>query len=122
MSTISIREYNKFKNKRVQIDGYWFDSIAESRRYEELKLLLKAGEIRLLEIHPRYELQPAFVDRDGVKQKPITYIADFAYCEGGDRVVEDIKGGRATQTKDYKLKAKMFRYRYAALVYRVIET
>lgn len=72
-----------------------------------LRLLEQAGQITLLRVHPRYELQPAFVDRDGVQQKPIVYVADFSYV--------------GMETKDYKIKAKLFRYRYAALVYRVIK-
>lgn len=30
---------SKYRNKKVQVDMYVFDSIAESRRYKELKLL-----------------------------------------------------------------------------------
>lgn len=118
MGITSLREYNKFKNTRVQIDGISFDSKAESRRYQELKLLEHAGQIRALQVHPTYELQSAFKDRDGVRQRAIVYEADFAYIEGADRVVEDVKG---METKDYKIKAKLFRYRYSALVYRVIK-
>lgn len=36
---------SKYKNKKVQIDMYVFDSIAESRIYKELALLEKAGEM-----------------------------------------------------------------------------
>lgn len=118
MSTMSLREYNKFKNTRVQIDNIWFDSLAESRRYQELKLLEHAGAIKALQVHPTYELQPAFKDRDGKKQRAITYVADFSYQEGGDQITEDVKGA---VTKDYAIKAKLFRYRYSALVYRVLK-
>ena len=37
---------NKYKNKKVEIDGYKFDSIAEGRRYGVLKMLEKADEIK----------------------------------------------------------------------------
>ena len=45
---------NKYRNKKVIVDDYIFDSIQESRRYKELKLLLKAGEISNLELQPRF--------------------------------------------------------------------
>lgn len=108
----------KYGNKRVQEDGYSFDSKAECARYYQLKLMQRAGEISALHVHPSYELQPAFKDRDGIRQRAICYEADFAYIEGEDRIVEDVKGH---ETKDYKIKAKLFRYRYSALVYRVLK-
>ena len=48
---------SKYKNKKVQIDMYVFDSIAESRRYKELALLEKAGEIENLQLQPKFLLQ-----------------------------------------------------------------
>lgn len=44
------------RDKRTTIDGYKFNSIAESKRYRELKLLQKAGKIMELEVRPRFEL------------------------------------------------------------------
>ena len=51
---------NKYRNKKVQIDRYVFDSIAEGRRYRELALLERAGEITNLELQPRFLLQESF--------------------------------------------------------------
>jgi len=40
---------NKFGARSVDYDGYrWFDSLKEERRYQELKLLERAGEIMSL--------------------------------------------------------------------------
>lgn len=36
---------SKYKAVRTEVDGYKFASKAEARRYAELKLLVKAGEI-----------------------------------------------------------------------------
>jgi hypothetical protein len=36
---------SKFNNKRVAVDGIAFDSIRESKRYGELKLLAMAKQI-----------------------------------------------------------------------------
>ena len=41
------QKMNKYRNKKVIVDDYIFDSIQESKRYKELKLLLRAGEDRI---------------------------------------------------------------------------
>jgi hypothetical protein len=72
---------NKYRNKKVIVDDYIFDSIQESRRYKELKLLLRAGEISNLELQPKFLLQDTF-KKNGKTYKKIQYIADFMYCQG----------------------------------------
>lgn len=72
---------NKFRNKKVQIDRYVFDSIAEGRRYRELALLERAGEITNLELQPRFLLQESF-KKNGKTYRKVEYIADFMYCQG----------------------------------------
>ena len=108
----------KYGNKNAIVDNITFDSLAEARRYGELCLLLKAGAISDLRLQPRYELQRGFTDSSGVKQRAITYVADFAYNEGGLRVVEDVKG---SITKEYAIKKKLFLYRYFDLTFREIK-
>lgn len=71
----------KYKNKKIQVDMYVFDSIAESRRYKELALLEKAGEIKDLQLQPRFLLQEGF-KKNGKTYRKIEYIADFMYCQG----------------------------------------
>lgn len=70
----------KYRNKKVQIDMYLFDSIAESRRYKELALLERAGEIKDLQLQPRFLLQESF-KKNGKTYRKIEYIADFMYCQ-----------------------------------------
>ena len=72
---------NKYRNKKVIVEDYVFDSIAESRRYKELKLLLKAGEISDLKLQPRFLLQDSF-KKNGRTFRKIEYVADFMYCQG----------------------------------------
>jgi hypothetical protein len=108
-------------NARVTLcDGYRFDSLAEARRYRELKLLEKAGEIRYLLVHPRYAILDKFTDSAGRKHRAIVYEADFSYVETatGANAVEDIKG---VATAVWRLKEKMFLYRYPQLDLRVIK-
>lgn len=99
---------NKYHNKKVQVDMYVFDSIAESRRYKELKLLEQAGEISKLELQPRFLLQEGF-KKNGKTFRKIEYIADFQYIENGKLVIEDVKG---KETEVFKLKRKLFEHEY----------
>ena len=49
---------NKYRNKKVTIDGEAFDSKREARRYQELKLLERCGAISDLKRQVTYELIP----------------------------------------------------------------
>lgn len=110
---------SKYHSKKVVMDGETFDSRKEYRRYCELLLLVRAGEITDLQRQVEFELIPAqwetferYSDKTGnrlkdgrrcVEQK-CSYIADFVYCKGGQRVVEDTKGVR---TDTYIVKRKL---------------
>jgi hypothetical protein len=103
--------YNKYGNHPVKADGYKFDSKAEARRYQDLKLLLKAGLISDLVVHPRYLLQEKYVNGNGDKIRAAYYEGDFEYvdCETGKIVTEDVK---AIETAIFKFKRKLFEKRY----------
>lgn len=107
---------NKYKNKKIQIDMYVFDSVRESQRYKELKLLERAGEISNLELQPRFLLQDSF-KKNGRTFRKIEYVADFKYIENGKTIVEDVKG---IQTDVFKLKHKIFEKVYPDLELRII--
>jgi hypothetical protein len=105
---------NKYGARKTHIDGYTFDSVKESRRFQELRLLEWAGEIGGLEVHPRYEILPAH--KHPVTGKPVRaiyYEADFRYWILGagkpKPVVEDVKG---VQTAVFRLKRKLVEYKY----------
>ena len=108
---------SKYRNKKVQVDMYVFDSIAESVRYKELKLLEQAGEISELTLQPRFLLQEAF-RKNGKSYRKIEYVADFQYIEKGKTIVEDVKG---IQTDVFKLKHKIFEKLYPDLELRIIK-
>ena len=100
---------NKYHNRKVEIDGMIFDSVAESRRYQELKLLQTAGEISDLIVHPRYVIIDAYV-YEGKTIRKSEYVGDFQYFDSdGIQVTEDVKG---FITKEYSLKKKLFLSRY----------
>lgn len=108
---------NKYRNKKVQVDMYVFDSIRESQRYKELKLLERAGEISNLELQPHFLLQESF-KKNGKTYRKIEYIADFKYTEKEKTIVEDVKG---MQTDVFKLKHKLFEKKYPDLKLRIIK-
>ena len=108
---------NKYNNKKVQVDMYVFDSVRESQRYKELKLLERAGEINNLELQPKFLLQEAF-KKNGKTYKAINYIADFKYEEKGKVIVEDVKG---MQTETFRIKHKLFEKKYPDLELKIIE-
>jgi len=108
--------------KAVVIDGIRFASQAEGRRYSELKLLEKAGQITNLTIHPKFEFViDDEVLRDPTTNRKITYSADFMYHEAGSLKVEDVKGwkkGKPIQTPEYRIKKALM---WAIYLIKVIE-
>ena len=100
------RSANKYHNVRVACDGYIFASKRELQRYQELKLLVYAGQIRDLQLQPAFSL-----DVNGVHVA--NYIGDFAYTElgTGAYVVEDVKS-TATRTAVYRLKKRLVKALY----------
>ncbi len=106
---------SKYNAKKVTVDGITFDSKKEAKRYCELKLLERAGEIKNLRRQVRFELTPVFKDYSGkVIERESSYIADFVYEQVlpmglTKTVVEDVKG---VETDVYKLKRKLMLDKY----------
>ena len=99
---------NKYNAIKTTIDGITFDSKAESRRYSELKLLERVGDIKDLELQPQFQIAI-----NGVKV--CTYKSDFQYFEkltqtddetAWVNIVEDVKG---MKTPVYRLKKKLMK-------------
>lgn len=101
---------SKYHNKKITApDGEIFDSMKEFLRWQELKMLERAGEISNLKRQVKFELLPSQPKiAGGIRaERPVAYIADFVYNEGGWKVVEDCKGMR---TDVYILKRKLMRF------------
>lgn len=95
----------KYNNVKIEDDGFKFDSKKEHKRYCELKLLLKAGEITDLRLQVPFELIPP--QKGGLrKELPMIYKADFVYNEKGIEVIEDTKG---VKTDVYIIKRKLMK-------------
>lgn len=111
---------NKYHAKKKTVDGITFDSTSEANYYEKYRDMEKAGEIQNLRLQVPYELIPAIweeydevvhlktkdkvVHRRKLKQRAVTYIADFVFDQDGQTKVIDVKGRK---TKEYILKKKM---------------
>lgn len=107
---------SKYGNKRVTVDGIRFDSIREANRWQELRLMERAGAVRDLQRQVSFELIPA-QRVSGRQLKPIRYIADFSYLdERGNRIIEDSKGAK---TPVYCIKKRMLLWLYGI---EVLET
>lgn len=112
------RRGNKYGARGETVGGLRFDSQAEKRRWVELNMLEAAGEIRQLRHHPRYVVIPA-----SAAGPDVIWEADSEYWDAreGRMVAEDVKGGGATQTAAFKIKARLFRERFPGHVLRVEE-
>lgn len=126
------RKDNKYNSTKITRDGETFDSVQEYRRFCELRLLERAGEITNLKRQVEFELIPAqyeeretgeFYKRGERKGEPkmktvcleqsVKYTADFAYYEKGKYIVEDVKGYQDPASAGYAkfiLKRKMMLY------------
>ena len=110
---------SKYGAVRTTVDGIMFASKAEARRYQELRLLEKAGHIARLKLQQKFELCAPFTDlRGDVRDKERMavvghYVADFCYDELTPAAttfrVEDVKGFR---TQTYRWKKKHFERQY----------
>src|SRR5512147_2151704 len=89
---------SKYRAQKITVDGYVFDSKKEAARYQELRLLEKAGKVELLAVH---EVYPLRVNGTVVAE----YELDFRWFDKATHgeVHEDVKSP-ATRTPVYRLK------------------
>lgn len=108
---------SKYGNRITTLDGQVFDSAKEARRYAELKLLERAGEIKDLKRQVEFVLIPEQKIDGKLVERPVKYYADFTYRENGETIIEDVKCA-ATKTREYIIKRKMMLWEYG---YRIRE-
>lgn len=122
---VMLLKKSKYGARKITRDGVTFDSVKEYRRFCELRLLERAGEVTNLQRQVTFPLIPAqreepcevyqrgknkgMPKQGKLLEKEVTYIADFVYTDTatGETIVEDVKGFK---TKDYILKRKMMLY------------
>lgn len=98
---------SKYGNRRIHTPDGTFDSAKEFRRWQELKLLERAGEIGNLHRQTPFGLIPPQRVNGKLVERGVTYYADFTYItKDGKFVVEDAKSP-ATRTQVYRIKRKL---------------
>ena len=105
--------------KKVDADGYKFDSEMEYNYYLILKDRLAKGEIKDLKIHPFFMLIPEF-EKKNKKWKAMHYEADFQFFDNdknNERIV-DVKG---MVLPEFEIHRKMFEYLYPSYHLEVLK-
>lgn len=96
-----VQKRGKYRNVRCEVDGEKFDSKAEAKRWQMLKILERAGAITGLR---RQVNTPVAISKgDGAVLASMRW--DFAYYDNGRFVLDDTKGMKATP--EWRLKAKL---------------
>jgi len=96
---MKFKKTNKFNAKKVVVDNIKFDSIKESMRYLQLKILKASGEVK------DFIMQYPFKCKSGIK-----YICDFRVeWKNGEVTYEDTKG---VLTAVFKLKKKLVEHEF----------
>jgi hypothetical protein len=103
----------KFRNTPVIHEGVRFDSKGELARWQELKLLERAGQIRNLERQSKFSCVV-----NGVKV--CNWIADFSYFEGERRIAEDFKSPATAKLPVFRLKTKLVQACHPGLTIQVV--
>jgi hypothetical protein len=100
LSTATARRPKYLNVKTTGADGIVHDAKGECERWEELKLMERAGAIR----HLRRQVPFAMVV-SGVLV--CTYIADFVYEDGAATIVEDHKSPVTRKLAAFSIKRKL---------------
>jgi len=102
---------NKYGAQKTVVDGFVFDSKREAKRWGELVLMVRAGEITDLMRQPAYEIVVA-----PLKGPPFVvakFTADFFYRDQtGKAIVEDVKSPPTRKNTAYRLRKRLIEARY----------
>lgn len=123
-STSFNKRGNKYGAVKTVLDGITFDSKAEARRWAVLKQMQDVGLISHLERQPKFKLccgdVPILIRSDRYpngRQASVKF--DFAYWDGKNRIIEDVKGGKSTKTEAYTLRKAIVEAMFPAV--RIVE-
>lgn len=93
----------KYRNKPETVDGIRFDSRKEARYYQQLKLRVRAGDVKYF--HRQVPIHLAGGTR---------YVVDFVIFEANGRVrYVDVKG---RETQVFRLKKREVEHRYPIVI------
>ena len=105
---------------RHKFKGITFDSKREMKRYQELELLQRAGEIYDLTCQHRIKIIIGGVPVKFESGRTMEYVCDFKYHDRryGGYVYEDVKMKSGHRTEVYKIKRALCR----AMGINILET
>lgn len=118
----SIASFNKYGAIKTEYKGVKFDSKKEANFAAELDMMRKAtndaDKVVKVIYQPKFKLQDGFTDNTGTKHRAIHYISDFkvTYANKYEEII-DVKG---KLTEIYKLKKKLFLFKYPDLNFREV--
>ena len=106
---------SKYHNVKTVVDDIKFDSKKESVKWQELKMLEKAGAIKNLERQKRFLIVPKTKD-----ERAVFYVADFTYtdCKTGQFICEDVKSKITRANSTYIIKRKLFKHLFPEYEFR----
>ncbi|OSA89101.1 UNVERIFIED_ORG: hypothetical protein B2H93_16730 [Clostridium botulinum] len=113
--------YSKYKNKKVEKDGFKFDSQLERDYYDHLNELKDKEIVKDFQMQVKYLLQDAFQYKED-KIRKIEYKADFVvqYTDGHEEVVDIKPNSLLIIRPEFKLKRKLLIYKYPNIDFRCI--
>jgi len=101
---------NKFRNKPKTVNGIKFQSTKEADFYIKLLMLKKFGEIKEIELQPRFDYLITYSQNDLSLSKKTFYKADFRVkYTNNDVIIYDVKGVR---TPEFIRKKKIIEHLY----------
>lgn len=103
--------------------GHRHDSAFEARRCNELHLLMDAGKIAGLKVHPFF---PFVIDGETPKLgngHKVGVALDFSYCDGDKLVAEDTKPrSRLADSRDWPIRKALFKHIYRSWELREVRS
>ncbi|MDP2779757.1 DUF1064 domain-containing protein [Devosia sp.] len=111
----------KYLNRKLLVEGEVWHSEGEYKRWCDLVIEQRAGNISSLRHAVPFVVFDGFRDRKGKWQRKIVYIADYYYFDEvtHEWVAEDHKGGVGAITAAFKIKQKLFLWRYPESDFRI---
>lgn len=100
---------NKYRNKKVEVQGVKYDSKKEAKITQEILLLEKAGKVRDVVLKPKFDFKIEGETIRYASGRPLTYTADVQYfdIEKDKLIVVDIKG---FETDVFKIKRALMKH------------
>jgi len=100
----------KWKAKKAYCTtGHKHDSISEAKRCDELHVMLAAGEIDDLLVFPQFWFVMNGIQVKHDNGRRLGYKGDFSFVQNGRDVVEDCKGSKAVDSRDWPIRKALFK-------------